>query len=209
MYVPRHYREERVEVMHDLIRRSSLATLVTLGSEDLIANHIPVFLDDSSGPFGALRCHVSRANAQWSGSRQDVKALAIFHGPSGYVTPSWYPTKAETGRVVPTYDFAVVHAYGPLVVHDDPDWLSAHVRELTRHHENPFAEQWSVDDAPADFIKAQIKGIVGIEIPIERLEGKWKVSQNRPLADREGVVEGLRQMSDASAEELARLIPLD
>jgi transcriptional regulator len=203
MYNPPHFREDRPHVLHQLIRQYSLATLVTLGSEGLIANHVPLVLDPEPGPWGTLRGHLARANSQWRDSRTDIHALAIFQGATSYVTPSWYPSKQETGQVVPTYNYVVVHAHGPLKIMDDPAFVERNVRALTAHHEASFAQPWGVDDAPADYIRGLLKGIVGIEIPIARLEGKWKVSQNRAVADRAGVVEGLRASGDSEKAQMA------
>ncbi len=203
MYNPPHFQEERIEVLHQLIRDHSLAALITLGPEGLIANHVPLILDPAPAPLGTLRGHLSRANPQWRDSLPHVPALAIFQGPSAYITPSWYPTAEETGKVVPTYNYVVVHAQGTLKTYEDPQLLLRNVRALTELHEAAFARRWSVDDAPADFIAAQLKGIIGIEIPIARLEGKWKVSQNRIPADREGVVDGLRELGDPVSVAMA------
>ena len=196
MYNPPHFQEERTDVLHQLIREHSLASVVTLGPDGLIANHVPLLLDPEPGPLGTLRGHISRMNPQWRDSLPHVSALAMFQGPSAYITPSWYRTREETGKVVPTYNYVVVHAHGPLTTYEDPELLLRNVRALTELHEAPLAKRWSVEDAPADFIREQLKGIVGIEIPILRLEGKWKVSQNRASADRQGVIEGLRDTGD-------------
>jgi len=203
MYNPPHFREQRIEVLQQLIREHSLAALITLGPEGLIANHVPLILDPDSGPLGTLRGHLSRMNPQWRDSLPEVPALAIFQGPSAYITPSWYPSKEVTGKVVPTYNYVVVHAHGPLETYEDAQLLERNVRALTELHEAAFASRWSVDDAPADFIQSQLKGIVGIAIPIARLEGKWKVSQNRVPADRQGVVEGLRAAGDPESLSIA------
>ena len=196
MYNPPHFQEERPEVLHQLIREHSLAALVTLGPTGLIANHVPLILYPDAGPLGTLRGHLSRMNPQWRDSLSDTPALAIFQGPSAYITPSWYPSKDAGGKVVPTYNYMVVHAHGPLQTYDDPRLLERNVRALTELHESRFAQPWSVDDAPADYVQGLLKGIVGIEIPIARLEGKWKLSQNRPPEDRQGAVDGLRQAGD-------------
>jgi transcriptional regulator len=208
MYNPVHFREERIKVLHQLIRDHSLAALVTLGPAGLIANHVPLILDPEPAPLGTLRGHVSRANPQWSDSLPGTQALAIFQGPSAYVTPSWYASKEETGKVVPTFNYIAVHVYGPLQTFDDPARLEANVRALTDQHESVFAERWNVDQAPADFIHAQLKGIVGIEIPIARIEGKWKVSQNRVPTDRQGVIDGLRAKGDPASLAMADWIAL-
>ena len=206
MYIPPHFREDRLEVLHDLIRQNSLATLVTLGEGGLIANHVPLIVDPHPAPYGTLRGHLSRANVQWSESVPGKLALAIFQGPSTYITPSWYPSKSETGRVVPTYNYVAVHAHGELRTYDDPALLEQHLRKLTAAHEAPFTEKWTLDDAPANYIEGLLKAIVGIEIPISKLEGKWKVSQNRPQKDRAGVTAGLRSTSDPVCEHMAKLI---
>ena len=196
MYNPPHFQEERPEVLHQLIREHSLAALVTLGPTGLIANHVPLILYPDAGPLGTLRGHLSRMNPQWRDSLSDTPALAIFQGPAAYITPSWYPSKEESGKVVPTYNYMVVHAHGPLQTYDDPRLLERNVRALTELHEARFPQPWSVDDAPADYVQGLLKGIVGIEIPIARLEGKWKLSQNRPPEDRQGAVDGLGQSGD-------------
>ncbi len=185
------------------MRQHSLAALVTLGPDGLIANHVPLILYPEVGPLGTLRGHLSRTNPQWRDSLPEVSALAIFQGPSAYITPSWYPTKQESGKVVPTYNYMVVHAHGPLQTYDDPSLLERNVRALTELHESRFAEPWSVDDAPADYVKGMLKGIVGIEIPIAKLEGKWKLSQNRPAEDQRGAVDGLGQTADPLSAAMA------
>lgn len=192
MYLPAHFRQDRLDVLHRFIGQHSLATLVTLGPDGLMANHIPLVLDPEPGPFGTLRGHVAKANPQWRDSLPQVSALAIFEGPSAYISPSWYPSKQETGRVVPTYNYVVVHAHGRLSTYTDPARLEQHLRILTAHHEASFPIPWTIDNAPADFFAAQLNAIVGIEITIERFQGKWKVSQNRTPADRAGAVAGLR-----------------
>ena len=203
MYNPPHFQEERTDVLHRLIREHALATVVTMGPEGLIANHFPLILDPEPGPLGTLRGHVARMNPQWRESLPHVSALAIFQGPSAYITPSWYPSSKETGKAVPTYNYVVVHARGPLRTYEDPELLLSNVRALTELHEAGFAKRWSVDDAPADFIREQLKGVVGIEIRISRLEGKWKVSQNRVSVDRLGVIDGLREAGDGNGLAMA------
>ncbi len=206
MYIPPHFREERVDILHGLIGRHSLAALVTLGPDGFLANHIPLIVDPEPAPLGTLRGHLSKANSQWKDSLPNMPALAIFQGPAAYITPSWYPSKLETGSVVPTYNYAVVHAHGTLATFDDPALLEAHLRNLTNAHEAGFADRWSINDAPASFIRDMLKGIVGIEIRIARLEGKWKLSQNRSAVDRAGVVEGLTASGDPAQQHMADLI---
>jgi transcriptional regulator len=194
VYNPEHFLEDRVEVLHALIRGHSLAAVVTLGSAGLEASHVPLLLDAEPPPFGTLRGHLSRANPQWRDFSPGVPALAIFSGVERYISPSWYPSKQEHGRVVPTWNYVAVHAYGRLRTFDDPARLRALVGALTAAHESGFDRPWSIDDAPAAFIDAQLKAIIGIEFTVERLEGKWKVSQNRPPADRAGIVSALRSL---------------
>ena len=193
MYLPAHFKEARAEVMHDLIRAHPLGTLVTLDSSGLNGNHMPFEIIPDPAPFGTLRAHVARANPVWREFSKDVEALVIFQGTQGYVTPSWYATKRETGKVVPTWNYLVVHAYGPLRVVDDTAWLRAFVTRLTDRFEAERADPWKVTDAPDDYVEKMLSAIIGIEIPVARLLGKWKASQNRLPVDREGVVEGLRE----------------
>lgn len=206
LYNPALFVEDRPDVLRDLIREHSLATLVTLGPDGFLANHLPLIFDPEPAPFGTLRGHMARANRQWKDSIPGGPVLAIFQGPSAYITPSWYASKAEDGRVVPTYNYAVVHAHGALSTFEDPEVLEQHLRQLTNAHEAAFAQTWSVDDAPADHIRGLLRGIVGIEIRLTRLEGKWKVSQNRSIADRDGVVEGLRRSEDSNHQSMAALV---
>ena len=193
MYQPAHFTESRPEVLHALMRAHPFATLVTLDAGGLNANHLPFEYDPEPAPFGTLRAHVARNNPLWRELVQGVEALVIFQGEHGYITPSWYPGKAENGKVVPTYNYMVVHAKGALQVMDDPLWLRAFLGRLTDRFEAPRAQPWAVEDAPADYVEAMLKAIIGIEIPVASLIGKWKVSQNRSADDRAGVVAGLEQ----------------
>ena len=204
MYIPPLHKEDRIDVLHDAIRRTGLATLVTLTGDGLIASQVPMLLDPEPAPYGTLLGHLARPNPQARGAAPGVQALAIFHGPDAYITPSWYATKRENGKVVPTWNYVAIHAYGPVEFFDDRERLRAVVTRLTERFETPRAEPWAVTDAPADFIDGMLKGIVGFALPIARLEGKWKMSQNRPPADRAGVVAGLE--SDGLGD-VAALIP--
>ncbi len=190
MYLPSAFREDSLEVQHDFIRAHPLGVLMTSGEGGLMANHIPCLLYPD-GPQGVLRLHMARANPQLAELASGGECLIVFHGPQAYVTPSWYPSKAETHKVVPTWNFVAVHVWGTPVIQDDPAWLRAQLDALTHSQEKARALPWRVEDAPADFIAAQMRAIVGIEIAISRIEGKWKVSQNRTVADRRGVAEGL------------------
>lgn len=207
MYLPTHFAEDRPEVLQALMRAHPLATLVTFGPDGLMANSLPLLWSAGGQGHGVLRGHVARANPLWRESRPDVEALVIFQGSETYVSPSCYPTKAEHGRVVPTWNYVVVQARGPLRSIDDPAWLRRVLGELTAEHERSQATPWSIDDAPADYIDKMLGAIVGIEVEIRRLTGKWKVSQNQPVANRAGVIAGLRAAGrlDAAAEVAARL----
>ncbi|MBI4624061.1 MAG: FMN-binding negative transcriptional regulator [Verrucomicrobia bacterium] len=206
MYVPAHFEESRPEILRALIAAHPLGTLVTLGSTGLNANHLPFELAPAPAPFGTLRAHVARANPVWQDFSREVDALVIFQGPQAYITPTWYETKKESGKVVPTWNYCVVHASGPLRIIDDPAWVRAMVERLTQRFEAHRAAPWNISDAPADFIARQVAAIVGIEIPVGRLIGKWKVSQNRPPADREGVADGLLEETDADAVAMSELV---
>lgn len=192
--------------MHDLIRTRPLATLVTLSPHGLEANHIPMMLLESPAPFGTLRGHVVRSNPVWREAAGNGEALAVFCGPSAYVRPSWYATKRETGKVVPTWNYAVVHAHGPLRAVNDRDWLRSLLEGMVARNEGRFAGPWSISDAPADYIERAMEAIVGVEIVISRLSGKWKVSQNQPLRNRLGVVEGLKASGTSEADAVADLV---
>jgi transcriptional regulator len=206
MYIPRHNEENRIPVMHELMVSHPLATLVTLGASGLFASHIPMILEEDGSEFGALKGHISRANTQWKDLVPTVDALAIFAGPQHYISPNWYPGTKEHGKVVPTWNYVVVHAYGPLRVIQDEAWLLKNVEKLTNIHEAQSPTPWHVSDAPEDYIRTQLKGIVGMELPIRRLEGKWKVSQNRTDAEREGIVEGLSKLNTPESIAMKNLV---
>jgi transcriptional regulator len=206
MYQPPHHREDRLEVQHALIRAHPLGALVTFGAGELSANLIPFILDASMAPTGTLKGHLARANRQWQDFDPSVEALVIFQGAESYITPSWYAAKQEHGKVVPTWNYATVQVQGRMRAIEDRDWLAAQITALTAANEGKRSEPWRVSDAPETFIASQIKGIVGIEIAISRIEGKWKVSQNRPETDRAGVVEGLRAKAEKSADAMAELV---
>jgi transcriptional regulator len=188
MYRPDLFRVDDLPRLHELMRARPFAALVSSGPAGLFASHLPTVLKDD-GPFGTVECHVARANPHWKELGDEV--LMIFQGAEGYITPNWYPSKAEHGKVVPTWNYAVVHAYGRAEAIEDAAWLRRHVGELTAQQEAGEAKPWAVSDAPDSFIAGMARAIVGIRLPIARLEGKWKMSQNRELKDREGVIEGL------------------
>ncbi len=204
MYNPAQFAESDLAVLHEAIEQAPLGTLVVATSAGLLANHVPFELDRSQGRQGTLRCHVARANDLWR--NDSAECLAIFHGPSAYISPNFYESKKEHGKVVPTYNYAVVHAHGRLTIHDDEKWLRALLGRLTKGFEASQPNPWTMGDAPPDYIAERLKEIVGIEIAIERLEGKWKMSQNRPEADRAGVVAGLRESSKEAEREVAKIV---
>jgi transcriptional regulator len=191
------------------MERFPLAVLITTGPEGLRASHLPMLHDPEPAPYGTLLGHVARANAQWRDATEGRDALAIFSGPDAYVTPAWYEATHETGKVVPTWNYLAVHAYGTLRAFDDPVRLRGLVARLTVQYETGFAEPWSIDDAPADYIETMVGAIVGLEMPVSRLTGKWKLSQNRPEADRLTVESELLGSSGprdrATGEEMKRL----
>jgi transcriptional regulator len=206
MYQPAHFREDRLDVQHALVRAHPLGLLISTGTDGLVANPIPFVLDAARGPYGTLRCHVARANGHWKSLQQSAECLVVFQGAEHYVTPSWYASKREHGKVVPTWNYATVHCWGRAVIHDDAIWVRDQIEALTRVHEEPRTQPWAVDDAPEPFVAAQMRGIVGIEIEIVRIEGKWKVSQNRPEADRAGVHSGLKAETHPHAAPMADLV---
>ncbi len=209
MYTPSHFEETRIEVMHQLMRSHRLATLVHQSPSGLEANHIPLLIDPTRGAggthgkYGTLVGHVARANPIWQ-QAANQEMLVIFQGPQAYISPSWYISKQLHGKVVPTWNYAVVHAHGTLRTIDDAEWLLAHVATMTDTNERARPERWRVSDAPADFIDTMLKGIVGIEIKITRLTGKWKVSQNRSVEDRVGVVMALTSENQDAMAALIR-----
>ena len=199
MYLPRHFAQDDPAQLQALMQAHPLATLVSSGPDGLTADHVPLEYDAAAG---TLRGHVARANPLWQHA-DGQPVLAVFGGPQGYVSPSWYPSKAEHHKVVPTWNYAVVHAHGSLRVVQDAPWLHALVSRLTGHHESGRPTPWAVADAPDDYIAQMLRAIVGIEIPVTRLLGKWKLSQNRSTADRQGVAQGLADIQDPLAGWIA------
>jgi len=204
MYLPDLFRVEDVAQMHALMRARPFAALVSAGPSGLFASHLPTVLKDE-GRYGVIECHLARANPHCL-DLAGGEALMIFQGAEGYITPNWYPSKAEGGKVVPTWNFAAVHAYGRPEVVNDADWLRRHVTELTAQQERDQPRPWAPSDAPASFIDTMLRGIVGFRFAITRLEGKWKMSQNRTPQDREGVVKGLTLRDRGDDREIAELI---
>lgn len=206
MYLPKQFVETDVQVLHALIGAHPLATWVVHTEGGLQANHIPFVLDPHRGKFGTLVGHIARANDLNKLCREPMDSLLIFQGSDAYISPSWYPSKQDHGKVVPTWNYAVVHAHGQARLVDDREWLLAQLAQLTEAHESGRTAPWQVEDAPADFIDGLLQAIVGVEIPITRLEGKWKVSQNRPHGERAGVVAGLLGEDQIGARDMATLV---
>lgn len=205
MYQTPHFREESLAVQQALIRAHPLGQLISAGAGGIVANPVPFLLYDE-GEKGVLRCHLSRGNAQWQALREAPEALVVFQGSEHYITPGWYPSKAEHGKTVPTWNYATVQCRGAARVIEDAAWLLAHVSALSDTHEQNRPRPWAVSDAPAPYIAGQLKGIVGIEIAIARIEGKFKASQNRPAADRAGVAEGLAAEGGEAALAMRDLV---
>ena len=215
MYQPAHFVENRPELLQRLIREHPFGLLVTDSASGLAANGMPFVFDaDPAGGTGVLRAHVARANPVWKEARVDRESLVVFQGPQGYVSPAWYPSKAEHGKVVPTWNYIVVQGRGPVRFVEDRDWLRAFVTRLTNGHETSRtaaeggrgAPVWAVSDAPADYVETMLKAIVGVEIVLTSLVGKWKVSQNRPRADREGVAASLGLWPGSEAAAMAQAV---
>jgi transcriptional regulator len=206
MYVPSHFRQSDNAELHALMRAQPLATLVTQSADGPVANHIPLLLDVEAGRC-VLSGHLPRSNPAWKDQPPDAPVLALFHGPQAYVSPTWYAAKADGGRVVPTWNYTAVHARGRLRVVDDAAWLRAHLEAITDSQESRFGHPWKVSDAPADFTERLVQALVGIEIEITGLEGKWKIGQNRSAEDRAGVAAGLRSLGEAAgADRIAALM---
>lgn len=206
MYTPAQFILDDPAALHDVMAQYPLATLITASSQGFHATHLPLLHDTGSGGLGVLRGHVAKANPQWSELAAGSRALAIFTGPQHYISPNWYPSKAGHGKVVPTWNYVVVHAQGPMRVVHDAHWLKQNVSELTAAQEASFPNPWKVADAPAGFLDNLLNAIVGVEIAIETLEGKCKASQNRPEADQVGVVEGLRELGTPEAQRMAEVV---
>ena len=207
MYVPNHFKEEDHETLYQYIREYSFGTLIISDVEGIEANHVPFHLAVAEGSsLGKLQCHLACANPAWQRIQDGAQVLAVFQGPNAYISPSWYATKAETGRVVPTWNYLAVHVKGEVQVIQDPDWLKQHLSQLTDHHEATMAEPWSVADAPTDFTDRLAKAIVGIEITIESLVGKLKASQNQPQSNRESIRASLKGQDDVNGAAVAKLM---
>ena len=202
MHIPKQFQESRVDILQGFMRDYPLCTLITLSSAGVNANHIPMHVIDTPSPFGALTCHIDKSNRIVDDIHRNGEVLAIFNGPNTYITPSWMPTKKEKGRVVPTWNYAVVHARGNARVIEDKDWLYQQISAFTDHSETGVHSQWRMSDAPEEFTAKLMNGVLGLEIIITELSGKWKVSQNETLVNRNGITEGLRQGDNAAMATL-------
>ena len=206
MYVPPSFSETRPEVMLDFVEAHPLGALVTASADGLFATHMPFVLDRAAGPHGTLRGHVARANPHVARESLTAEGLVIFSGPEAYVSPAHYASKARHGKVVPTWNYVAVHAYGVVRFVDDAEFVLRNVEALTARHEAPRPVPWSVGDAPPEYVRGLLKGVVGVEVEIARLEGKWKMSQNRPAEDIDGVVAGLGASDDARDRAVAAIV---
>ena len=206
IYNPPHFRSDDVPALHAAIRAHAFGSLVTVGADGIEVSHVPMLVDAAPAPYGTLIGHIAKANGQWRSAKPEVPALAMFLGPNAYITPSWYATKQESGKVVPTWNYVAVHATGRLRFFHEPERLLDVVTRLTEAHEAGRAAPWKVSDAPRDYVAGMLKGIVGFELTITKLEGKFKMSQNRPAVDRAGVVEGLARDGGDTNAAVARLV---
>ena len=206
MYQPNAYREDRIDVMHDFVAAHPFAAIATPTDDGVLVDHAPLVLLPDEGPHGTLIGHLARANPHARHVGAGTRSVAIFQGANAYVTPSWYPNKHETGRDVPTWNYVAVHAHGTIEAFDDRDALLDMLERLTTRHEAGRADPWHVADAPTDYIRQQLKGIVGLRMRIERLEGKWKLSQNRDARDRAGAKAGLAASAAHGDREVAALM---
>jgi transcriptional regulator len=206
MYLPAHFAQPDEALVRQLIREAPLAALVTrAASGGIEANHLPMLLDETGGPI-RLRFHVARANPLWREARPEDEVLAIFQGPEAYISPSWYASKAEHGKVVPTWNYAVAHVYGRLAVCDDKEWLRGFLPQLTAAHEARFEKPWQVSDAPSDYLDKMMAAIVGLELTATRVVAKWKVSQNQPAANKATLLSALRQSREPGEQAMATLV---
>lgn len=207
MYSPPAFLETELPALHEVMRTARLANIITATNTGLMATALPLLLAPDEGPFGTLYGHLARANTQWT-LEPTGEALALFMGPDAYISPSWYASKQENHKVVPTWNYVAVHAYGPISFFDDADKLRALVTRLTDHHEQERAQPWAVTDVPKPFIDSLLKAIIGFRLPITRIDGKRKMSQNRLEKDRQSVAANLLQSPLATDRDVAKLIPL-
>jgi transcriptional regulator len=206
MYTPQSFKQEDIVVLREMMAQIAFVSLITPTASGLVATQAPVLFDSNHGKHGLLRGHIARGNPQWK-TAADGEALAIFLGPNGYVSPQWYAAKREHGRVVPTWNYVAIHAYGPVHFSEDRDLLREIVTRLTEHHEAKSESPWKVSDAPTDYIDGMLNAIIAFEMPITRIESSWKLSQNRSDPDRCGAMEGLRARGNDVADEMKKTFP--
>jgi len=206
MFQPAIFQEDRLDIMQDLMRVHSFATLVSSATGELSADHVPLVLHDEESEMGVLRGHVAIGNPLFKQTDGAIDVLTIFQGPQTYITPSWYASKQEHGKVVPTWNYVVVHVRGTLTFQRDEAWLMRHLHDLTQQHESHRPDPWAVSDAPDDFVKRQLRGLIGFEIEIKNMDGTWKVSQNKNDADKAGVTSGLSKEPSSQAGEISKLV---
>jgi len=206
MHIPKHFEETDLSVLHSLVKSHPLGTWVSQSQGELIANHIPFLIDNRANTNGVLLGHVAKANPVWKTLSENESSIVIFQGAETYITPSWFPSKHEHGKAVPTWNYAVVHIHGVPRIIEDKKWILSHLNALTDEHESNQESPWEVADAPKDFVNRMLKGIVGIEITIERIEGKWKTSQNKADVDKLGVIAGLNARNDAKCKEMMEYV---
>ncbi|WP_252273741.1 FMN-binding negative transcriptional regulator [Pseudomonas subflava] len=209
MYTPASFRQDDLAALHAQMRDNPFALLTSVGSEGVQASHLPLLLEPGEGEFGTLYGHFARANPHWREMQGGTEALAVFSGPDAYISPGWYPAKAEHGKVVPTWNYIAVHARGPVELIEQPERLLQIVSRLSDQHESGRARPWAVSDAPRDYIDTMLRAIVGFALPIRRLDGKWKLGQNRPAADQAGVRDSLANSSPRDREVAARMTTID
>lgn len=206
MYQPPLFREDRIDVMQTLMREYPFATLVSSPAGHLSADHVPLVVHPELSDKGHIRGHLAVGNPLWRDTQGPIEVLAVFQGPQAYISPEWYPSKQEHGKVVPTWNYVVVHAHGTLRFIRDHDWLMVHLAELTARHERHRPSPWAVSDAPEDYVARQLKGLVGFEIDVTSLTGNWKVSQNKSVEDRAGVALGLQAENTGQATAISELV---
>ncbi len=206
MYIPKAFQEDRVDHLHKLMREIGAATVVSQGADGLIASHVPVELQSSPAPNGTVFCHFARPNPHARAIAEGGEVLLIFQGPQSYISPSWYPSKHQTGKAVPTWNYVAIHAYGRGRLFEETEELRRHLAALSDHFEAPYAMPWKLADAPDDYIAAMCKGIIGVEIELSRIEGKKKLSQNKKDADRLGTINGLKAQGDPASLTVAELM---
>jgi transcriptional regulator len=206
VYTPKFNEQNDVSILHSIVQSKPLGAWVTTVDGEIVINHIPFILHEERGELGTLVGHVARSNSIYRKFSLDVNSIVVFQGDQAYISPSWYPSKDEHGKAVPTWNYVVVHAHGIPRIIEDPEWLLQHLNELTDKHESEQKLPWKVSDAPEEFIQSLLGAVVGIEIPITKLTGKWKLGQNRPEADKHGMIAGLMSSDRAESQGLAKLL---